>query len=429
MHPKRTKLSVAILALLLLLATVTAASYAQSSPTKLRVATWIDRSSPGHVSAWQEVLDGWAVKYPDIEIELQMIPYGEYFTKLAVLVSTGEIDVFDISDSRTAQYAATGSLVDLTPYIERDLDLDDYYMVSLNRGRFPQPDGPMYTIWTFMSPAMMYVNTDLFDKAGVMVSNDWTYDDMHSIAQKLVRDNNGDGTADEYAFGPGFGTFAGRRGYGMGSLLRSFGAEDYSPDGTRYAMDSPQHREAYEFAYSFIEQGLTRMGMGATQFRQGILGLNFDGTFTAARLSREAQFNWTMVKPPAGPAGSKVILHGNPSLAISAHTPYKEESWAFIRHVLESQTATSIYLEGNMPTKRSAAEEWIRMGAELWPGFDPVAAMGSIEGAVFLPVISPEDAAAESAITSVLTRAARGEMPFATALEEATRQANAIIGE
>lgn len=395
----------------------------------LRVATWIDRSNPGHVSAWEEVLSGWEAKYPHIEIDLQMIPYSEYFSKLAVLVSTGEIDVIDISDSRTAQYASAGALVDLTPFVERDLDLDEYYMVSLNRGRFPYPDGPMYTIWTFMSPAILYVNVDMFEQAGIEISHDWTYDDFLAIAPRLLRDTAGDGMAEQYAFAPGFGSFPGRRGYGMGSLLRAFGAWDYTPDGQRYALDSPVHRAAYEFAYSFVESGLTRLGLGSTQFRQGILGVHFDGTWAAARLAQEAQFRWTMVTPPRGPAGAKVILHGNPSLAIAANTPYVEESWAFIRHVLESQTATSIYLEGNMPTKRSAAAEWIARGAELWPGFDPRAAMASIEGSVFLPVIAPEDAQAESAITSILNQAVRGEMPFATALEEATRRANAIIGQ
>lgn len=420
--------SVTLLTTLLLMAFALPPALAEETIT-LRVATWIDRSSPGHVSAWEEVLAGWEDKYPHIEIELQMIPYSDYFNKLAVLVSTGEIDVFDISDSRTAQYAAAGALVDLTPFVERDLDLDEYYMVSLNRGRFPHPDGPMYTIWTFMSPAIMYVNTDMFDRAGLEVSHDWTYEDLSAIAPRLLRDVANQGAPEQYAFAPGFGTFPGRRGYGMGSLLRAFGAEDYTPDGKQYALNSARHREAFEFAYSFVENGLTRLGLGATQFRQGMLGVHFDGTWAAARLAQEAQFRWTMVTPPTGPAGSKVILHGNPSLAISANSPNIEASWAFIRHVLESQTATSIYLEGNMPTKRSPAEEWIRMGADLWPGFDPRAALASIEGSVFLPVISPEDAAAESAITSILNQAARGEMAFATALEEATRRANAIIAE
>lgn len=414
-----------VLSAALLSATVAA----QEAPVTLRVATWIDRSSPAHVSAWQEVLSSWQEKYPNISIELRMIPYSDYFTKLAVLVSAGEVDVFDISDSRTAQYATAGSLLDLTPYIQRDLDLSEYYAVSLNRGRFPQPDGPYYTIWTFMSPAILYVNTDLFAQAGLVVSHEWTYDDMEAIARKLARDTNGDGALDEAAFAPGFGTFPGRRTYGMGSLLRAFGAWDYTHDGLWYDLNSPEHLAAYEFAYSFVTRGLAPRGWGSAQFRQGQLGLHFDGTFTAARLAQERVFNWTMVTPPAGPAGRKVILHGNPSLAIHAQTPYKEEAWAFVRHVLETQTATNIYLEGNMPTKISAALEWISLGQELWPGFDPRAAMASIEGAVFLPVISPEDATAESAITRVLNEAADGRMPWASALEEATRQANSIIAK
>lgn len=403
---------------------------AQNETVTLRVATWIDRNTPSNEGAWAEVMEEWEKRYPHIKIDLLMIPYNEYFNKLAVLLVTGDIDVFDISDSRIAQYTRSGSLLDLTHYIERDLNLDDYYLTSLERGRFPHTEeGRMYSIWTFMSPAVMYINRDLFNNAGLIIPEGWTYDLMEIIGSKLLKDVNGDGVPDQFGFGPGFGTFAGRRGYGMGSLLRAFGANDYTPDGKRYQLDTPEHLAAYEFAYSFVERGITQLGVGSAQFRQGSVGLHFDGTWVAPQLAQQAQFTWGMVPPPAGPAGPKVILHGNPSLAISAYTPVPEAAWTFVRHILETQTATNIYLSGNMPTKRAAAAEWIAAGEQLWPGFDAQAAIASVENSVFLPVISPHDPAAESAITSVLQKAARGEMPFSVALEEATRQANAIIGQ
>lgn len=114
-------------------------------------------------------------------------------------------------------------------------------------------------------------------------------------------------------------------------------------------------------------------------------------------------------------------------MVIAANTPYKEAAWKFVSHVLKNQTPTSMYLAGNMPTKRKAALEWINRGASLWPGFRPDAAQASIASSVFTPAISPLQSKAQDAIAAVIQKGQNGEMPWATALNEATRLGNAIL--
>ena len=105
------------------------------------------------------------------------------------------------------------------------------------------------------------------------------------------------------------------------------------------------------------------------------------------------------------------------------------KAWTFIRYILTTQTATSVVLAGNIPTKKSAALEWLTMSEQLWPGFRPETAQLSIESSFFTPAVAPAQPEADSVIIDTLRRAERGEIPVAMALAEATRLANAILEE
>src|SRR5690606_35910713 len=127
---------------------------------------------------WSEVLETFQERYPHIKIEFSSMSSSEYWEKLPIMLASHEVDILDVTNYRIGQLVTQGMLLDLTPYAERDLNLADYFAVSLDRGRWPYPDGPLWTLWTFMSPTLFYYNTDHFDQVGLPYPTDnWTYED------------------------------------------------------------------------------------------------------------------------------------------------------------------------------------------------------------------------------------------------------------
>ncbi len=335
--------------------------------------------------------------------------------------------MLDMTLARIPDYVTSGMLLDLSPYVSRDLNLRDYHVYSLDRGRYPYPNGPIWTIWTMMSPTILYYNTSLFEKAGLgPPPRDWTYEkDLVEYCRKLLR-ISGDGTVEQYPISNYYLGFTDRTNYGLGTIRHSFGAQDYTPDGKRFALDTPENIKAWEFVDSLRQAGF--VGAGADQFLNGSVAIQFHSPWLAPRAALST-ISWSTAYVPIGPAGRRVPLHGNPSIAIASTTPHPDEAWAFIRYLLTTQTATSVVLAGNIPTKKSAASEWLAMSVQLWPGFRPETAQLSIESSFFTPAVAPAQPEADTAIVNTLRRAESGEIPVATALAEATRLANSILQE
>ncbi|NLN19640.1 MAG: sugar ABC transporter substrate-binding protein [Firmicutes bacterium] len=396
-----------------------------SAQVTLRVVSWVDYTNPVHVSGWPAVLEAFEKAHPDIKIEFY--PLSGYWQKTPIMLAAGEVDVLDMTLARIPEYVTSGMLLDLTPYVNRDLNMRDYHVYSLDRGRYPYPDGPIWTIWTMMSPTILYYNTSLFEKAGLPAPpRDWTYEkDLVEFSRKLLR-IGADGTVEQYPISNYYLGFTDRTNYGLGTIRHSFGAQDYTPDGKRFALDTPENIRAWEFVDSLRQAGF--IGAGYEQFLNGSVAIQFHSPWLAPRAAL-SNISWSTAFVPIGPAGRRVPLHGNPSIAIASTTPHPDEAWTFIRYILTTQTATSVVLAGNIPTKKSAALEWLTMSEQLWPGFRPETAQLSIESSFFTPAVAPAQPEADSVIIDTLRRAERGEIPVATALAEATRLANAILEE
>lgn len=403
---------------------------ASAEPVTLRVASWIDYGNAVHESGWHEILDDFHKAYPEIRVELAAFSWSEYWEKVPILLAGGDVDVLDMTLVEIPKYIEAGMLLDLTPYFERDLDPADYYATSIDRGRWPWPDGRLYTIWTMMSPTIVYYNMNLFERAGLdHPGNEWTYtESIPEIARKLLRDLNGDGVADQFGVAMGFNnSLTDRGGYGLGAVRLSFGASDYDETYSRFQLDTPENVAAMEYVYEFLRSGLTQPGITVNTFLAGDLGIWFHSPWLAPRLAEGAHFQWQTAPVPTGPKGRWVPLHGNPSVAIAASTPHPEAAWTFVRFLIETQTPTRVVLEGNIPTRRDAAAEGLSIAEQQWPGFRSDAGRISLESSVFTPAISPRQPEANNVIVAQLRRAQEGEIPIEAALAEATRLANLIL--
>lgn len=187
----------------------------------------------------QAVCDAYTEKHPEVEIEVQVTSWSEYWTKLeATAISNQMPDIFWMHTNELLKYADYGKIADLTDlYDEEDPDFfkDHYSDVSLSNVQ--GSDGRYYGVPKDKDTVGLVYNREMFDAAGVAYpTEEWTWDDLCEASQKIY---DATGKYGYMAYGDdqlGYWNFVYQNG---GYIL----AEDNITGG----FDNPQTREAMKF--------------------------------------------------------------------------------------------------------------------------------------------------------------------------------------
>ena len=162
-------------AALMVAATGTAAS-AQSSSITIWVGSWWEPQIP----IAQEL---WAKDYPDVTLNIQALPVNGYLDKFTAAALGGSPpDIVDIDTTWVSTVAAQGLLQPLDDLVPQ-LPVADIAPAVWNASQFK---GVQYAVPNRSGPGIYYYNKTAFDKAGVPYpTNDWNYDDLLAMVQKL----------------------------------------------------------------------------------------------------------------------------------------------------------------------------------------------------------------------------------------------------
>src|SRR5690606_17215091 len=69
----------------------------------------------------ETIVAAFEAENPGITIEVDTAPFGDYFTLLQSDIISGDApDVFELNYENFVTYAATGSLLDISPYVSGD---------------------------------------------------------------------------------------------------------------------------------------------------------------------------------------------------------------------------------------------------------------------------------------------------------------------
>jgi multiple sugar transport system substrate-binding protein len=145
---------------------------------------------------WGEVIgnsiEQWKENYcPGAEIDLQVVPWGEYWNILTTNAPTGELpDVFNMSQDRFYFYASNNVLLDLQPYWDAaGVDTTLWGTGLVDPYRWGE-DGNLLAGPVNWDTIAIYYNKDMFEAAGLeMPTAEWTWDDFAAAARTL---NNSD---------------------------------------------------------------------------------------------------------------------------------------------------------------------------------------------------------------------------------------------
>jgi multiple sugar transport system substrate-binding protein len=204
-----------------------AASQAPSSsgpePVTLRIAWW--GSQPRHDYTLQ-VIEMYQQANPHVKIEPEYASWDDYWKRLAPQAAAGNLpDILQMDLSYITQYADNGQLEDLTPYLNKEIDVSDVSESALSGGRLGDK---LYGFNLGVNALQVHYDPALLQKIGLdKLPDDWTWDTYLELGRKAK-------DAGLY-FETGL-----RPEVFFAYYLRQNGQRLYSPDGTSLGYDNDQ---------------------------------------------------------------------------------------------------------------------------------------------------------------------------------------------
>jgi len=227
---------------------------------------------------------------PDIDVRMQIIPWGTYYDKLTLALAYGGApELFIMHADRLPEFASFGALRDLT-------DLYAAAQPGFGAGMFaPNPwaatffKGGQYALPLDVHPIGLYYNTDLFKRAGIVDSRGEAlppanWDEFLAAAKALTVDHDGDGVPEQWGY-----VFTWQRTNYL-TFLMQFGGALLTPD-NRAAMSSPAGIAAIERMHSLVETHRVAPrpeGIDAwLEFRQGKVAMAMEGIYMLSSLEEQ----------------------------------------------------------------------------------------------------------------------------------------------
>lgn len=276
-----------------------------------------------------EMIEIFKEQNPDLDVEEQVFAWGDFFQKLPAMLATGTApDVWYGEAGRALGWRHEGVTADLTPFVERDLDLNDYFF--LHAAVDPRT-GEWTGIPSDFQVTALYYNTNHLPARGVPFPSDtWTTDDLVEAAQRLTIP--GPECPVQYGF------HLNQTYITAGWMLwpRLFGAPILSADRTESRLNDPATIEAFDYMRSLIHDfDITPKpgGCGGYSFRNGGISMHFD-VYTGIRLLRNAGLDsYDVAMIPTSPEGNRFTT-AVPNVWVinnAASPEAKEAAWRWIK--------------------------------------------------------------------------------------------------
>lgn len=297
------------------------------------------------------VIEGFNAKHPEIEVEVIGGGWGELLEKIPVLIAGGTApDVWYGEAGRAAEWGYNGLIEDLKPYIDRDLNIDDYFLLEASS----DPQGHVWGIPGGFQITTLWYLTHLFDEAAVAYPNDtWSVYDMVEAAKKLTR-SDGDRVVQ---YGINMRPHAGTVGWLLWVHLMGGSVMDESLTQSRLA--SPDTIRALEFIRDlmWVEEAAPKFGTDSGfALDQQNLAMENHIYIRNQTLKRNGVTTYDVAKVPMGPNGDRYTTVVPNVWMINRDSPVKEAAWTFLKYYLSDEVQEKVVNKGSeVPVSKGVA--------------------------------------------------------------------------
>lgn len=204
----------------------------------------------GYEDFWNQVKEGFEAENPDITIEYVTAAYADMVTTVINMAGGGDkVDLVFGEIDWVPGLADAGLTVPVTDIFTEDY-LADFYPAILDSFNI---DGEPYGLPLYVSPFVLYYNTELFEQAGLDPDvPPTTFDEALEYAEKLSALTDADGNK-VYAFGQTTASVA-VSGASLNALVFNFGGTLLDDDGN-LSIDNQGFTDAVNFVQTLDELG------------------------------------------------------------------------------------------------------------------------------------------------------------------------------
>jgi len=312
----------------------------------------------GELEALKKVVASFEEKNPGIKVEIILAPAGQAWSKLLTMIASGDPpDAAWFDDEVFPRFASEGLLMDLTDRLKKSkvIKTTDYYPTARQAYTW---NNRWYGLPNIGGSVVLFYNKTMFDKAGLKPpqGEKWTVDDFLKAAQKLTKDENGDGIPETY--GTGIRTWW---PYWQSWIWRNKGSI-LSADKKRCVMDSPEAIEAMEFyiglrtKYKVAPSASIEKEQGSDMlFMSGKLAMWPNGSWALPNYRTIKDFEWDICLVPRWKTGSieRVSWDG---WIVPANSRNPELGWKLIEFLGGGEGLKEFVDLGGLPPLKSVAE-------------------------------------------------------------------------
>jgi len=253
-------------------------------------------------------------------------------------------------------------LVPVQKLIDKEkYDTSDFFPKVLALGRYK--DGVQYGLPVAVSNPVLYINKELYRKAGLDPNTPpRTFDELRAAAKKMTTADGRYGVYFDYRI-TGNWLFQ--------AMVETFGGDMVAADGKSVAFDGEAGRRVLRYWTDLVQVDKSMPLIDATQatrsFNAGQIGMYVTTTASLRGFQKEAKFEIATGKFPLDGKHPRRVPGGGNNGFVLKSTPEREAAaWDFLKYIT-SPAGTSAIAKGMgyMATRKSAVETPALMGDYL----------------------------------------------------------------
>lgn len=352
---------------------------ATTEQTTVTFRLWDEAAVP----AYEESFAAFEAENPDINVDIELVPWSNYWDQLPLDISSGDMaDIYWVNSSNFAAYADAGNLLNITEELSTDHDEWQQSVVDLYTR-----DGSLWGVPQLWDSIALFYNADLVAEAGIdPASLKWAPDagegdTFLAALQKLTKDANGN-TADSAEFDA-----ANIATYGFNSQvdlqaiyidwLGQNGAQ-FQDENDQFNFATPEGIAAFQYLVDLINEYNVAPPAAETNtngdltrdlFVRGELALYQSGPYNLRNIADNTDINWALAPMIEGPEGRVGVVHGVVAVG-NAATENKDATVRVLEWMgsVEGQTplaANGVSFPGAVGAQDAFVDYWAQQGIDV----------------------------------------------------------------
>jgi len=307
-------------------------------------------------TVYTALVDQWNATHEN-QIELTIIPSGDYVARVAAAASGGELpDLLDVDLIYMPDFINQGLFQPITEqvsaYEHRDQLSPGHVDVSTTE------EGEIYGVPFYVDASSLFWNKDLYREAGLDPEQGPTSWQEVSDHARAIRALGGDTYGFYFA-----GACAGCNAYTYLPQIWAAGGDVIDYEAHQATMvDDPIVKEAFAYYKAMWDEGLMPEGVRAedgstwqTTFATGNIGIQPLGGGWGIRgvVENDPELDFGVTALPGKESGQTSSFGGGDVIAVSATAQDLDAAWEFIEWTLSDEVQTEIYAKNGAFTSRT----------------------------------------------------------------------------